>query len=962
MPSYKDDLVYKIRNKIEMERKHNKNGSLETYSDDKTESSVSESQDFCLQMSQSSIVPDTQDVVVNVYNTEVIVISDSSSNGSSPKHSTDSQAKSTKRYTPKHKVCIESSSNSECSDNQEEHMFELWRSNKKFDFFDNNKKGSTCAKKNSILFTSDDSASNNSDLNDKFIRSSAKTKSTYISFTPESNKKVASQHNAQVHINTAQEKNLLSHHVGDSTGKSIDKPQKALSSTERIESKKKLTSKDMKSIMKTIKATKVVYESPRRNNNVIIDESIDNDLHPAFQNNFKENTKIIDETPTTSNSDIPQDSKTNSDNLYKNLPNEISNTPNVDRNIDTPSELSERKKKQISEWLMTNSPDSISDSSMSIVPASNKNDVSSGNSSLERLEMNYETPNNRERIHKARTSEKRVTNAEDNKIVQNSIPIKIVQNSKPKQSTILDYTKRSKNNVLELRTPTIKHTTNEISTPAINKLQNINVMDCAEILDKLYGTSWRQKADELLPKSEPRKQAVVTKNRAVQTERKQRTRRIICSSESEDEDSSASPEELRPHKPSTKRNGRIGIKQKDSFINDDISSESGCESSYYTALTNPRTSTNISQPKLTTQPHVKRALRICDTDDDDKDENEGNNRNDIQDLKQKKLYFSEDESESDSSSTSEFDPGDDVPPKPAIRKDLIKLPRQTVKKTTIIKSASDNRKCERKHSFLASLSENVLLANVHPDAKKYRTDFKTNKESLCNYLYKLYNEKVFDEQLPKDMSIEWNVRMRGTAGFCYNKKSIKTLGNVERSSRIVLSTKVIDTPDRLRDTLIHEMCHAAAWLINNVSDGHGPYWTGWAKKAMKTFPDLPPIRRCHDYKVATKFTYKCVGCGYSIGRHSKSLDVERKRCGHCFGKFELLINKTTKSGTVQVQTPKRELNGFALFVKENYNSVKKDRNVKHAEIMKILGQQFSAIKIAKNQGNFEIESDLAGLS
>ena len=79
------------------------------------------------------------------------------------------------------------------------------------------------------------------------------------------------------------------------------------------------------------------------------------------------------------------------------------------------------------------------------------------------------------------------------------------------------------------------------------------------------------------------------------------------------------------------------------------------------------------------------------------------------------------------------------------------------------------------------------------------------------------------------------------------------------------------------------MCHAAAWLINGVSDGHGPLWTKWyiiviicyfhvylnvnlinsrANKAMETFPELPPIRRCHDYKIKTKFTYKCVDCGY----------------------------------------------------------------------------------------------------
>lgn len=57
-------------------------------------------------------------------------------------------------------------------------------------------------------------------------------------------------------------------------------------------------------------------------------------------------------------------------------------------------------------------------------------------------------------------------------------------------------------------------------------------------------------------------------------------------------------------------------------------------------------------------------------------------------------------------------------------------------------------------------------------------------------MYNLYNDKVFDNELPEDMLIEWNVRMRGTAGFCYNKKSVKTLGGIVKSSRIVLATKV----------------------------------------------------------------------------------------------------------------------------------------------------------------------------
>lgn len=96
---------------------------------------------------------------------------------------------------------------------------------------------------------------------------------------------------------------------------------------------------------------------------------------------------------------------------------------------------------------------------------------------------------------------------------------------------------------------------------------------------------------------------------------------------------------------------------------------------------------------------------------------------------------------------------------------------------------------------------------------------------------------------------------------------------------------------------------------------------------------------------------------FSIGRHSKSLDIEKKRCGHCYGKFELLINKATKSGTVQMQTPRREPSGFALYVKQNYSSVKKGKtNMKHADVMKTLGQQFSALKITK-KNDLAVEND-----
>jgi hypothetical protein len=48
---------------------------------------------------------------------------------------------------------------------------------------------------------------------------------------------------------------------------------------------------------------------------------------------------------------------------------------------------------------------------------------------------------------------------------------------------------------------------------------------------------------------------------------------------------------------------------------------------------------------------------------------------------------------------------------------------------------------------------------------------------------------------------------------------------------------------------------------------------------------FPLFVRCHSYTIRTKFNYVCEKCGYTIGRHSKSLDTERKVCGHCHGRF-----------------------------------------------------------------------------
>ncbi|KAM7450312.1 hypothetical protein ABFA07_001882 [Porites harrisoni] len=213
-------------------------------------------------------------------------------------------------------------------------------------------------------------------------------------------------------------------------------------------------------------------------------------------------------------------------------------------------------------------------------------------------------------------------------------------------------------------------------------------------------------------------------------------------------------------------------------------------------------------------------------------------------------------------------------------------------------------------------------------------NFKTNRERLAKNLFEMYNTTVFDNQLPSDFQITWNKKMRSTAGFCYYSRK-----NGLRMSRIELADKVIDSADRLRDTLIHEMCHAASWIISGVKAGHGPVWKKWTARANFVHQDLPPISRCHSYTINTKYTYRCTKCSNTFGRHSKSVNLEKSRCAYCHGRLEL-VPQLKKDGTPQTRTPSR----FALFVKENFARIKKGNEAfSHQDVMRALSSEFAKL-------------------
>ncbi len=178
-----------------------------------------------------------------------------------------------------------------------------------------------------------------------------------------------------------------------------------------------------------------------------------------------------------------------------------------------------------------------------------------------------------------------------------------------------------------------------------------------------------------------------------------------------------------------------------------------------------------------------------------------------------------------------------------------------------------------------------------------RYGFRSTKAraALTAALFAEYNAAVFRSALPPTLPVEWDPRLRTTAGMTYQRTGPAPVsggggGDRPRLARITLSIKVVDTPFRLAQTLLHEMCHAAQWLVDGVSKPpHGAAFAAWARRATAAYPGRA-VTVCHSYEIAYKYTYACVGCGALIKRHSKSIS-DADRCGRpgCGGKLALVV-------------------------------------------------------------------------
>ncbi|KAJ7198929.1 SprT-like family-domain-containing protein [Mycena rebaudengoi] len=104
--------------------------------------------------------------------------------------------------------------------------------------------------------------------------------------------------------------------------------------------------------------------------------------------------------------------------------------------------------------------------------------------------------------------------------------------------------------------------------------------------------------------------------------------------------------------------------------------------------------------------------------------------------------------------------------------------------------------------------------------------------------------------------------------------------HLTQTAKIELALKVVDCPERIRNTLSHEMCHLAAWAISNdTRQSHGPVFKQWAARVERKDPDITVSVR-HNYEIYYPFQWECVDCSKTYGRHSNSINLERDFCGN----------------------------------------------------------------------------------
>lgn len=305
---------------------------------------------------------------------------------------------------------------------------------------------------------------------------------------------------------------------------------------------------------------------------------------------------------------------------------------------------------------------------------------------------------------------------------------------------------------------------------------------------------------------------------------------------------------------------------------------------------------------------------------------------------------------------SEFD--DDLPSPCA-------SPTKSAQRTRTTSTANDR----------AARAEQKRLAAERKTKAAAKKKFDLEKDQMARDLVSALDRYVCGGQIANltastgGVKVVWSKTLRQTAGRANWQRSVRKnptsspvkhfdVGNVDtlrgcetrHTASIELAEKIIDRPERLVNTLSHEFCHLANFMISHVKDQpHGASFQQWGRRVSRWLSSgaaqnvqgyISEWAQCevttkHSYVVEMKYLWICTGrpaaakqtliekmmgvslddvgssqnqgtdpegCGAEYGRHSKSIDTDRQRCGRCKG-FLKQIRPTPRASSPRKGQP-----------------------------------------------------------
>ena len=262
--------------------------------------------------------------------------------------------------------------------------------------------------------------------------------------------------------------------------------------------------------------------------------------------------------------------------------------------------------------------------------------------------------------------------------------------------------------------------------------------------------------------------------------------------------------------------------------------------------------------------------------------------------------------------------------------------------------------------------------NISPSASPRRRPSKspTKRDKAATERRKAFNEKKhelaisFIAEIDQTMTsgqvsklseptgginIIWSNKLSSTAGRAnWHRETIRHRASDDtilspahrHHTSIELAEKVIDDENRLINTIAHEYCHLANFMISGIKDNpHGKEFKQWAAKCTRAFGDRGvEVTTKHSYTIAYKYIWACLNteCGLEYKRHSKSIDPTKHSCGKCKGK--LVQTQPAPRGRGEGKVERSE---YQKFVKREFELARKENPEKGwGEIMALLGKEF----------------------